>query len=232
VRVTGHRLGPVVAIDGPAGVGKSTAARRLAERMGFTLVETGALYRAVALVARDLGVPWDDEARLERLTAELDIELGTDAGASQVRVGGVDRSEELRSPEISMGASAVSRHPGVRRALLGIQRQLGSRGGVVLEGRDIGTVVFPDAEVKVFLTAAPEVRARRRHDELRQRGDATPFEATLEDVLLRDEQDRSRAVAPLVAAEDAALVDTGNLSLDEVVDRLEALVRGRMADSL
>lgn len=220
----------VVAIDGPAGAGKSTAARILAQRLGYVLVDTGALYRGVALAAFERGVDWEDGARLGALVDGLSLAFQRDAeGAARLCIDGVDRSGDIRSPHISTGASRVSRHAEVRRALLGLQRRLGSQGGVVLEGRDIGTVVFPDAEVKVFLTASDEARARRRYQELRQSGHETDLERVLQDIRERDRVDSQRDVAPMRAADDAALLDTSDMDLDQVIDRLEQLVKKRMA---
>jgi cytidylate kinase len=222
--VTG-RSRPVVAIDGPAGAGKSTVARLLARRLGFTLVDTGALYRAVALAATERGVAWDDEPGLEGVCRSISLRLETAAdGATCVVLDGRDRSSDIRTPEISRGASAVSARPGVRAALLGMQRELGKDGGVVLEGRDIGTVVFPDAEVKVFLTASAQERARRRTEELRGRGIAADFAETLAEVEARDAQDAGRAIAPLRPADDAVRVDSTGVSVPELIDRLAALV--------
>jgi cytidylate kinase len=215
----------VVAIDGPAGAGKSTVAREVARRLGYTLVDTGALYRAVALAARERGISWDDEAALGELTSNLQLEFanGTD-GAPRVRIDGRDRADDIRTPEISMGASHVSRHPAVRAGLLGLQRRLGQHGGVVLEGRDIGTVVFPHAEAKVFLTASPETRADRRVQELRARGLPVDPQQTLSEVRARDEQDQSRSVAPLRPAPDSVVVDTTHLGFEAVVERLVTIV--------
>ncbi len=223
----------VVAIDGPAGVGKSSAARRLAESLGYTLVDTGALYRAVALAARERNVSWDDGEAVGALARRLMIELGRrDDGTTRVMIGEQDRSDDIRSPEISMGASAVSRHAPVREALLGQQRRLGSAGGVVLEGRDIGTVVFPDAEVKVFLTARAEVRAQRRCDELRGKGEDVDYEATLAEVRLRDEQDSTRDVAPLRPADGAIVLDSSDLDLEAVVESLlDVVSRAKKSES-
>jgi cytidylate kinase len=228
------RSRPIVAIDGPAGAGKSTIARRVADALGYVLVDTGALYRTVALAATRRKVTLadgDGVADVARgLIARNEIRLERDP-ATGVRVllgPAADRedvSEAIRTPEMSLGASTVSAHPGVRAALLDIQRRAGADGGVVLEGRDIGTVVFPDAEVKIFLTASPETRARRRYDELVAKGQEVSYEATLEQVRARDHQDEGRAVAPLRRAEDAHLVDSSSMSPDEVVERMLSLVR-------
>lgn len=222
------RRKPVVAIDGPAGVGKSTAAQALADRLGYVRVDTGALYRAVALAAQEDAVDWNDGPALGELTAGLDLrfERSTD-GTSRVLLGGKDRESQIRTPEIARGASDVSRHPEVRAALLGLQRRLGEAGGVVVEGRDIGTVVFPQAEVKVFLTASAEERARRRLGDLQQRGIEADFEETLRALEERDRQDSGRAVAPLKPAHDAIVVDATELSFEQVVERLATIVAER-----
>jgi cytidylate kinase len=228
---------PIVAIDGPAGAGKSTVARRLADALGFVLVDTGAMYRAVALAAERAGVAWSDGPKLGSLAASLvdSVALGFERDAVRgvrVRLRGEDVSDAIRTPSIGMGASTVSAHPEVRAALLDLQRQAGAKGGVVLEGRDIGSVVFPDAEAKFFLTATPEVRARRRFDELVAKGGpdakALTLEGTLEDVRRRDAQDTGRAAAPLKQADDAVLVDSSSLSIDEAVAAMVAHVRQRM----
>jgi cytidylate kinase len=227
----------IVAIDGPAGAGKSTASRRLAARRGFAMVDTGAIYRAVALAASRAGVAFDDDRGLERLLPSLAIRFepppaGNPEAGQRVLLGGEDVSALIRAPPMSLGASAVSARPVVRAGLLELQRRLaaapGNR-GAVLEGRDIGTVVFPDADAKFFLSARPEVRARRRFEELRAKGDPATFEQVLADQLKRDRDDSQRAVAPLRAAADAVTVDTSDLSLDEVVERLAREVEGRMA---
>lgn len=215
----------VVALDGPAGAGKSTAARLLAERLGYVLVDTGALYRGVALAAQERNVSWDDGPGLGALVDALALSFErADAGASRLHIDGIDRSGEIRTPQISTGASRVSRHPEVRTALLGLQRRLGEQGRVVLEGRDIGTVVFPDAEVKVFLTASDEARAKRRYSELQAAGHEVEFADVLADLRERDKRDSERDVAPLRAADDAIVLDTSDLDLDEVVERLCAIV--------
>ena len=223
----------IVAIDGPAGAGKSTAARRLAARLGFAMVDTGAIYRAVALAAARQEIAFDDDARLAVLLPALRIRFEVAKGGGQrVLLDGVDVSAEIRTPAMSLGASAVSARPVVRDALLDLQRRLataeGNR-GAVLEGRDIGTVVFPDADLKFFLTAAPEVRARRRHDELQAKGQPVPLAQVLAEQEKRDFDDTQRAVAPLRAAADALLVDTSGLSLDGVVDALADAATARLA---
>jgi len=223
----------IVAIDGPAGAGKSTASRRLAERLGFAMVDTGAIYRAVALAASRRGIAFDDDARLGALLPALDIRFEPLPGGGQaVLLDGEDVSDAIRTPPMSLGASAVSARPVVRAGLLDLQRRLaaapGNR-GAVLEGRDIGTVVFPDADAKFFLTASAEVRARRRFEELCARGGGPAYEEVLADQRKRDRDDSSREVAPLRPAPDASLVDTSGMGLDEVVSALASAVEARLA---
>jgi cytidylate kinase len=230
------RARPIVAIDGPAGAGKSTVSRGVADALGFVLVDTGAMYRAVALAARRAGVDWTDGEAVgdvaRGLVAKGGLKLASDAARGvRVELFGEDVSSEIRSAEMGLGASAVSVHAGVRDALLALQRQAGRDGGVVLEGRDIGTVVFPDAEAKFFLTARPEVRARRRYEELVARGQAVTFEQTLREVVSRDTQDETRAVAPLRRAADAALVDCSDRTVDDIVASIVARVRAISRDT-
>ena len=217
----------VVTIDGPAGAGKSTVAKRLARALGYRLLDTGAMYRAVALLAQRQGVSWDEIDALTRIACELDISFAFDGDENRVRVAGEDVTAAIREPAISYGASRVSAVPPVRAALLDLQRRLGAEGGVVVEGRDTGTVVFPGADAKFFLTASDEVRARRRHEELTQSGQEASYEGTLEDMRARDQRDSSRAVAPLAKAEDAVLVDSSTLPLDAVIDTILVEVRRR-----
>ena len=216
-----------IAIDGPAGAGKSTLARRLAGRLGFLYIDTGAMYRAVALWARRLGVAWDDAARLEQLARESRIELGPDG---RVSLNGEDVSEAIRDPEISEGASRVSAIPGVRRALVEKQQQMGRQASVVMEGRDIGTVVFPEAEVKIYLDATPEERARRRMKDLAARGVAADFAQVLEEMKRRDQRDSTRADSPLRQAPYAIYVDSTGMSEDEVEQALLKIVRERTSN--
>ncbi len=225
--------GLVVAIDGPAGAGKSTVSRRLADRLGYTLVDTGALYRAVALAAQRAGRSWEDGAGVgalaHALAREGAIAWVRDAdGSSHLELAGERPGAALRTLEIGQGASVVSKHPEVRDALLALQRTLGAEGGVVLEGRDIGTVVFPDAEVKVFLTASDGERAKRRRLELEAKGERPEPARVLAEIQERDRRDSLRPVAPLRQAEDAVRLDTSALTEAEVVEQLVALVRSRM----
>ncbi len=224
---------PVIALDGPAGVGKSTPSRELARRLGFTLVDTGALYRGVALAARERGISWDDEAAIAELCPRLELGFHSqDDGTPRLLLDGVDRGDDIRTPEIAAGASQVSAYPGVRRALLSLQRELGREGGVVLEGRDIGTVVFPDAEVKLFLTASAEERARRRVKDLESRGIAVDYDELLAQIRARDEADSTRAIAPLRPAEDAVILDSTSLDMEAVVRHVLELVESCTGPSI
>jgi cytidylate kinase len=224
----------IVAIDGPAGAGKSTASRAVAARLGFSMVDTGAIYRTVALAATRAGVALDDDARLGALLPALEIRFAPPAAAGagqRVLLGGEDVSAEIRIPPMSLGASKVSARPVVRAGLLDLQRRLAlapGNAGAVLEGRDIGTVVFPDADAKFFLTASAEERARRRHAELRAKGDPSTLEEVLADQLRRDRDDSERAVAPLRPAPDALVLDTGEMVLEAVIDRLVSEVQARL----
>lgn len=221
---------PVVAIDGPAGAGKSTVTQRVADELGYLLVDTGALYRAVALAAARAGVSWDDAEAIGKfaygLVSERAVELGNQkASGFAVKLRGEDVSLAIREPSVSQGASKVSAVPAVREALLDMQRQAGSAGGAVLEGRDIGTVVFPHAEAKFFLTATVDVRARRRFDELLARGGSPVLAEVEREVAERDLRDSTRPVAPLKQASDAYSIDSTALSIDQVVARIVRRVR-------
>ncbi len=220
----------IVALDGPAGAGKSTVARMVAERAGLALVDTGAIYRTVALLAERNGTSVDDGEALGAFASALPARLrfAVQGGVNNVYLDDEDISQAIRTPAVSAAASSVARHPAVRSALLELQRSLGRRGaGSVLEGRDIGTVVFPDADVKAFVTASPEERARRRLAELSAKGDGSTYETVLAEIVARDEQDATRAVAPLKPAHDAIIVDTTGKSLAQVTDEIMALVSAR-----
>ncbi|HUE29536.1 MAG TPA: (d)CMP kinase [Verrucomicrobiae bacterium] len=215
----------VVAVDGPAGAGKSSASRALARRLGFGYVDTGAMYRAVGVLAAERGIDPDDAAALGRLVAGLDFELARDG--ERLLVGGRDLSAAIRRPDAGELASRVSTHAAVRERLVALQRALGAGGGVVMEGRDIGTVVFPDAPVKLYLTADPATRAARRAAELRARAERVDQAALARELAERDRRDAARVHSPLRPAADAVVLDTTALSLEEVVDRMERLVRAR-----
>jgi cytidylate kinase len=220
----------VVAIDGPAGAGKSTVTKRVADELGYLLVDTGALYRTVALAAQRAAVSWDDAAALGdlayALVNERAVELGDQkASGFTVKLRGEDVSLAIREPSVSQGASKVSAVPAVRDALLDMQRQAGATGGVVLEGRDIGTVVFPNAEAKFFLTASVDIRAQRRFDELLARGGMPELAEVKREVAERDLRDSTRPIAPLKQASDAQIIDSSVLSVDQVVARIVRRVR-------
>jgi cytidylate kinase len=219
----------IVAIDGPAGVGKSTTSRRVARALGIPHIDTGAMYRAIALKAIRNQVDLSDAERLEQLAADSRIEFRRADDQIRVELDGHDVTEEIRSPEISMVASSVSAVPGVRRILVRMQQEMGRKSGGVLEGRDIGTKVFPETPYKFFLTARPEVRARRRLLDLQAQGTDQPEEAVLAEVLQRDHQDSTRADSPLGYDQSYTVLDTSELSIDEVVDRIVATVRARSA---
>ena len=222
----------IVAIDGPAGAGKSTVSKLLARRLGLSFVDTGALYRAVALLRPAAGhLRRPTTRRLEALLGRIRISFKAAGEENRVFLDGEDVSAEIRTPDISLLASAVSARPVVRAGLLGLQRRLALEApvGAVLEGRDIGTVVFPDADLKFFLEASADVRARRRYEELFQKGTESTLNAVLSDQTKRDRDDASRAVAPLKPAEDAVRVDSSGLPLSEVVQRLERVIRERLA---
>lgn len=218
-----------VAIDGPSGAGKSTIAKAVAERFGFIYVDTGAIYRTVGLAAARAGVDPEDPAAVTALLPSLDIALShREDGLQHMHLNGEDVSAEIRTPAISRYASRVSAIPDVRAFLMDMQRDMARRTSVIMDGRDIGTVVLPDASLKIFLTASPEARGRRRFAELKEKGQDISLEEVLRDMAERDKNDSMRAAAPLRAAEDAVLVDTSELTLAESIDAVAELVQRRL----
>ncbi|MGE4232690.1 MAG: (d)CMP kinase [Bacteriovoracia bacterium] len=217
----------IVAIDGPAGSGKSTVTHLLAKRLGYTHIDTGALYRSIALRAFRQGVTIEDEEKLGTIAESAKLEFRWIQGRNHIFMDGEDVSSKIRTPEISMAASKISAHPKVRNALLGLQRQMGESGGAVLEGRDIGTVVFPNADVKFYLTATVDSRARRRMVELEDKGLYSEFEEVKKQVVERDRGDMERKVAPLKKADDAIEVDTTEMTVEEVVAFLVDTVKSK-----
>ena len=223
----GVSRGFAIAVDGPASSGKGTAARLVARDLGFVYVDTGAMYRAVALVASRRGIAWDDGAALADMIGGLCFEFGFEDGRFSIGVDGEDVSQLIREETIGQGASAVAVQPLVREALLETQRGLAREQGVVMDGRDIGTVVLPAAELKIFLDAAVDVRARRRHTELIARGEEASFAAVRAELIARDAQDSSRQAAPLAQAEDAVYLDTSDLTPEGARDAIVRLARRR-----
>jgi len=206
----------IIAIDGPVGSGKSTLARRVADMLGYIYIDTGAMYRAVALKALRQGISLDAAEALEALASATRIDLRAQDGGQRVFLDGVDVTSSIRTPEVAQAASKVAVIPGVRHVLVAEQRRAGKQGGVVMEGRDIGSVVFPDAQLKIFLTASPETRAERRWREHQQKGDQIDLARTLEEIRERDRRDQERESSPLVRAADAVVVDSTAMEPEEV----------------
>jgi len=215
----------VIALDGPSGAGKSTVARRLAQQLGYIYIDTGAMYRAIGWKAKREGIDPSDEPKLAELCQRTEILLKSDKSDPRVYVDSKDVSGEIRTPEMGMMASSVSKSPAVRARLLALQRDLGRNGGVVMDGRDIGTVVFPGAEVKFFLDASAEERGRRRYLELREKGMVVELVQITKEIQDRDKQDSDRALAPLRKAEDAVLLDTTRMSIDDVLTTMLSVVK-------
>ena len=221
----------VIAIDGPAGAGKSTIASRLASKFGYVNLESGAMYRALGLKALETGVALDDGAELLRLAGKSRIDLKPTARGNRVLLDGRDVSERIRERDVTDAASRASVHPEVREWMVARQREMGAEGGVIMEGRDIGTVVFPKAEVKIFLDADPAVRATRRVVQHNASDDPEKARKLVADLQERDRRDRTREVAPLVAAADAVHIDSTHLTIDEVIARAEKIVEERLAQT-
>ena len=217
-----------VAIDGPSGAGKSTLARMAAKELGYIYVDTGAIYRAVALYTIRCGVSADNPADIVGLLEDISIKLGYKDGVQRIMLNGEDVSEEIRSSDVTVRASVVSAIPKVREFLLGMQRSMAAKGGVIMDGRDIGTVVLPGAEAKIFLTASDTDRAERRYKELVEKGTDTSFDQVLESIRQRDKRDSERSIAPLKPAEDAVIVDTSGVGLDDALNMVMKVIRERM----
>ncbi len=217
-----------VAIDGPSGAGKSSIAKRLAKELGYIYVDTGAMYRSIGLYTLRQGVDPTDEKAVEALLPQIKIELRYENGVQRVILCGEDVSEAIRQEEVGMVTSEVSSHSPVRAFLLDLQRQMACTHDILMDGRDIGTVILPNATVKVFLTASAEARAQRRLKELQEKGVSTDYETVLKDIEQRDYQDSHRAIAPLRQAEDAVLVDTSNLDFEQSFQTLKELILSRI----
>jgi cytidylate kinase len=224
------RKGFIIAIDGPSGAGKSTIAKVLADRLGYLYLDTGAMFRTVALKVKESGITLDDEHALAEVCRKVNISFErSQDGGYRVFSNGEDVSDAIRTPEISMLTSRISARKAVRDILLQLQRRMGAAGGVVLEGRDIGTVVFPDADIKFFLSASAEERGKRRFLELRAKGESTTLEQTTAEVVQRDAQDERREHAPLRKAQDAVDIDTTSLSIEEVLLMMEDIFKTKVA---
>ncbi len=217
-----------VAIDGPAGAGKSTIARRAAASLGFIYVDTGALYRTVGLYSIRKGYDTKDAEKVNSTLPDIDIKLGFSGTEQRVFLNGEDVSEAIRTPEASMGASNVSAIPQVREFLFDLQKDIAKNNDCLMDGRDIGTVVLPDAQVKIFLTASPETRAKRRYKELVEKGSDVKFEDVLDDLIKRDYQDTHREIAPLKAADDAVLLDTSELDFEGSLNAVLDIIKGKI----
>lgn len=213
--------GLVIAVDGPSGAGKSTISKALSQRLGYLEIDTGAMYRAMAWLARESGLDLENEEAVLDFCLQAEVELMLDNGTTRVLANGNDVTTVIRTPDISMLTSSISALKPIRDAMLSLQRKMGAKGGVVLDGRDIGTVVFPDAELKFFLSASAEERGRRRFLELQGKGVQASLEETIKDVVQRDKQDMEREIAPLRQADDAILIDSTGKSIEQVVTTME-----------
>ena len=218
----------IIAIDGPAGAGKSTVAARIAARFGLLNLETGAMYRAFALKAVDEGLSPDDGPGLEALARRTNIQLEPSPQGNRIFLDGEEVTWRLRKQSVTDAASRVSVHPAIRKWMVALQRELGQRGRIVMEGRDIGTAVFPDADIKIFLDADPEVRSQRRYEQIEAKPTEVAAESVFKEIRERDQRDRTRAVSPLRPAADAVVIDSTALTLDQVIERVEGVIQSRL----
>lgn len=221
-----------IAIDGPSGAGKSTLAKAFAKRHGFIYVDTGALYRSIGLYAKRKGISLDEIIRIVNFLSDIDVKLEYDDGNQKVILNGEDVSAYIRTPEIAKYASSVSAIPEVREFLLDIQRKIANENNVVMDGRDIGTVILPNADVKIFLSASPETRAKRRYAELLEKGENVSYEQVFADMKNRDANDSGRKIAPAIPAKDAIHFDNSDLSIDDTVDKLTKTVEEKIGHAL
>jgi cytidylate kinase len=224
------KKGLIIAIDGPAASGKSTSAQLLAKKIGYIYIDTGAMYRACALKAKKMGIDINDEESIRNLLDYIDIRIENNNSKNRILLDGEDVSEDIRADDISALASAISAIPAVRYKMVELQRKMGENGGVIIDGRDIGTFVFPDADVKFFLTADPEIRAKRRWLELQRKGIDKDFSEVLADLIKRDNNDSQRVLAPLKKADDALEIDTSNMTIQEQTDTLYRIIFPRLEE--
>ena len=225
---TSKRKRLTIAIDGPSGAGKSTVARLLAKRLGYVYIDTGAMYRSVAFRVKEKSISLKDESALNQLASSLHIDFVTEGEQTHVFCDGEDITSAIRTPEISRLASSISKQKGVRKALVQMQREMGKEGGVILEGRDIGTVVFPGADVKFYLDAESDKRVRRRYDEMVEKGVKVDFKETEEELVQRDHNDMHRIHSPLKKADDALFIDSSHRSVEEVVEEMVRMVKAKV----
>ncbi len=221
-----------IAIDGPGGAGKTTLSKAIAKRLGIVYVDTGAMYRTVGLYVRDHGFSWENTAAVISLLPEICIEVKFEDGVQNIYLNGVNPGDRIREPEISMYASGVSKIPEVRAFLLETQKEIARKNSVIMDGRDIGTVILPNADLKLFMTASPETRAKRRYLELIEKGQNVTLEQVMEEMLARDAQDAGREIAPAIPAEDAIMYDNSGLTFEESLESLLAFIKEKLGDKL